>query len=572
MKKMANLYKILSILIVLILSTGAAASSALAQSAEGTLTIELNHTVNCASGGGEVAFTLSWAPADAGSYLYYVDFGDGDTTGLVSHPEATLSLTHTYVDQGDYEIYVEIFEVDGQDRSGSLTQILTLEGPEVSLTSEPAPPVFVAGEEGLVVFTATATEGMLPYTYEWDLGGGEVLETATSDTASGKYGNVGEYQVQVTVTDSCGFSNSASMPVVVAEPEQVCHPMAQKIADAVNTLFPEQAGQLYTCEDIYTLFDNETGEGNLGFGRMWMAYKVTETIELSWEDILAWHLDESGWGTLLQLNKFSELMEDQSIGDLLALVMSEEYTINDVRTAVRTTTRYEADFEDALARNAEGATPGELTQFYKLSTDLETDPETLDSYLADGITLAELKHTANFASRMEVDWTEIADARILAESWGDINQAYRLATEEYSAAEILSMGVQEFRKASHEELLAEKGNQSAQQAEEQTQKTAERLAEQYAAEFGDVMNLLNGECNGDWACVRSALRDQTREMSAGLSQKDYQLAQQIASKYGYSEDEILSHFQGTCGMDWACTRTYFRNLSKDTKQTGKPQK
>lgn len=563
-----RLFKWMIVLTILAVGSGAAAGSALAQADGDSLTVDLQYTQQC----GEVQFTVSWAPDEFENYLFYLDFGDGDSTGMIPVDQPTLTISHTYVDQGDYEIYLEVVEGDFEGDTAEYSEILTLEGPEVTLTSNPFPPMFSVGGDGSAVFTAEVNGGTPDYGYEWDLDGDGTPEPDNGSTASYTYSEVGEYTAQVIVTDACGFTGSANLPVVVAEEDDLCHPMAQKIADGINSLLPEQKDGDYTCEDIYTLFDNEEGENNLGFGRMWMAYKLAESIDLTWEEILAWHLDESGWGTLLQLNRFAETLDEQGVGDLMTLVMSEEYTLTDVRTAIRSVTRYEADFEDALARVAEGATPGELTQFYKLAADLEAETEVLDAYLADGMTLAELKHTANFADRMEVDWAEIADARVSADSWGDLNQAYNLATEEMSAAEILAIGVQEYRKSLLEEKKADQQEQGAQKEEERTQQTAEKLAEQYSAEFGDVLNLLNGECAGDWACVRSELREQSRNTAEGFSEKDYQTALQIASKYGYSEDEVLAYYQDFCGMDWACARTYYRTLFMESRETGKPNK
>ena len=180
---------------------------------------------------------------------------------------------------------------------------------------------------------------------------------------------------------------------------------------------------------------------------------------------------------------------------------------------------------------------------------------------------------------MEVDWTEIADARSEVDSWGDLGQAYKLATDEISAAEILIKGVQE-----HKEILREddkaarelhREEDKATRGEKQTsrtEETAEKLAEQFTAESGDVMNLLTGECEGDWACVRKALRDQEQEMSGEYSDKDLQTAMQIKSKYGFDDEVVLTYHKESCGEDWACTRAYFRTLAAETKETGKPDK
>lgn len=511
---------------------------------------------------GEISFHFEWENGN-GNDLYFMDFGNGDTTDILEISESSVTIPYTYLAQGDYQWTFKINDV-------TVSEVLAIEGPEVTLSTNPFPPLFVVGDAGNVIFAAEVMGGKLPLAFSWDLG---VEGTVDEGTAKAAYTEVGKYYPQVQVTDGCGFTSTDTMPVVVADPEDACHPTAQKIADGVNTIFPNQADDLYTCEDIYALFDNESEENNLGFGRMWKAYHLAESLEeLSWEDILDWHLNESGWGTLLQLDRIADLLEEHDLPELMGLVMSDDYSLGDVRTAVRSVTRYEADFEDALTRIADGTNPGELGQFYKLAADLEADPEVLDSYLADGLTLVELKHTSNFADRMEADWTEIADARSLADSWGDINQAYNLATDDVSAADILTMGVKEYRDLLREDEKVAREEKQETKTEEKTKQTAEKLAEQFTAEFGDVMNLLNGECEGDWACVRKTLRDQEREMADGYSEKDLQTAQQIAFKYGFTEEEVLSYHKDYCSEDWACTRANFRELYMSTKETGKPKK
>jgi hypothetical protein len=520
-------------------------------------------------GCGEVVFNINWTGTPP--YLVQVFFGDEDMTEIETLEDSILEISHLYIDQGDYEW--SVFVGDDTGATTTFSETLTIAGPEVTLTSQPFPPLFVYGEDGVVDFTAAVEGDPLDYTFEWDLDGDGTPEPDTGDTASFTFKEVGKYYARVTVTDLCGFTGTASLPVVVADPENACHPTAQKIADGVNTLFPDQAGDLYTCEDVYGIFDNEGEDNNIGFGRMWMAYNLAQSMEeLNWEDILSWHLDQSGWGSLLQLDRFADLLEDHSLTELMDLVISEEYSLNDVRTAVRSATRYEADFDDALTRIADGATPGELTQFYKLAGDLEADPVLLDEYLEEGLTLAELKHTSNFAERMEIDWTEVADARVAADSWGDINQAYRLATDEVSAAEILITGIKEFRESLRDEAAEDRQEKGEEKKEEKSKETAEKLAEQYSAESGDVINLFNGECQGDWACVRETLRDQERDMSGEYSEKDHQTAQQIASKYGYSEEQVLEYHEEFCGENWSCTRAHFRELYMSSQDKGKPNK
>ena len=555
-----------------ILFTGLASTTGIAYADGEDLAITLAE-VTVGEECGLISFSFAWENG-TGSESYFVEYGNGDTTPLgeiVEISEGSLTIEYTYLAQGDFQWIFQIGDV-------SISDTLTI-GPKVTLNSSPFPPLFVKGDPGTVDFWTEITGDNL--TYEWDLDGDGSFDAGeTGDTAFFAYTEVDKYYPKVMVTDSCDFTASDTMPVVVANPGDACHPMAQKISDGVNLIFPDQSEDLYTCENIYALFDNESEENNLGFGRMWKAYNLAESMEeLTWEDILDWHLNESGWGVLLQLDRFADLLEEHDLPELMGLVMSDDYSMGDVRTAVRSVTRYEADLEDALTRIADGANAGELGQLYKLAADLEADVEILDSYLADGLTLAELKHTSKFAERMEADWTEVADARGEADSWGDLGQAYRLATDETSAAEILIMGVQDYKQSPRDEdkvareLLREEDKAAREEKQtSRTEETAKKLAEQFTAEMGDVMNLLNGECKGDWACVRKALRDQEQEMSESNSEKDIQTAQQIAFKYGYSEAKVLAYHKDYCGEDWACTRAYFREHTLIIKETGKPDK
>jgi hypothetical protein len=296
---------------------------------------------------------------------------------------------------------------------------------------------------------------------------------------------------------------------------------------------------------------------------MWKAYQLTQTIDdLTWEEILDWKLEFSSWGALAQLNRMSDFLEDYGIRELVALVASEEYSLGNVRTAARNVLRYEADFEDALQRIADGASTGELGQFYKLIGELEVEPEVLDQYLADGVSLAELRHAVKLSERVEGDWTEVIESKTLNHSWGEIAQAYKLADDGTSAEDILALGVKEYRTEQREE-------ERAQREEERNIKTAERLGEQLELQAGDLLAILHGECEGSWSCVRKKAREEER--AQGSDDRDLRTANQLASKYGISADEVMKHFHD-CDQNWNCVRTNLRELFQTQKAPGKDKK
>jgi PKD repeat protein len=532
-------------------------------SAQASLTVNVDVVYSCDS----AQFTIV-VEGGTEPYTVAVDFGDGSLDEQFLEGNE-LVLDHPYLFQGEYPWSISV--EDSLGANGSVSGLAAISGPEVTLMSTPFPPLLTleAGEAS-ASFTADVSCMTSPYTYEWDLNGdGLPEESYTGSDAEFTYTEGGYFDVLVRVTDSLELVETDSLTVQVLDPESkpsdYCHPTAQKIAEAVNSIFPDQADQIYSCDDIFNIFEGALTGYQLGFGHMWHAYQLSQTIEeLTWEQILDWQLNTGGWGLLVQLDRYGDLLEEHSIVELVALVASEEYSMNDVRGAVRAATRYEADFEDALERISEGTSPGELGQFYKLAQDLEVDPTVLDEYLEQGHSLTDLRHSAKFAERMDVEWTEIADAFDSAGSWGEVNQAYRMADDEYSAEQILTVGVQEFRAMEREEDRTER-------EEQRTDDTAQKIAEQFGAELGDVMALYNDDCAGSWSCVRKALREQEQSQPQGnTNDKDTRTAQQLASKYGVSESQIMSVFNGVCGGDWSCTRAHFRDQSRPDR--GKPDK
>jgi len=485
-------------------------------------------------------------------YVVSLDYGDG----IVEVGGGDDVFSHVYTAAGEYAW--SLIVTDSAEAEMTAEGTFELAFPSVSLSSEPYPPLLTHMEgEASAAFTASVEGGVEPFTFAWDLDGdGAPDADVTGPTAARTYTEAGEYQAGVSVTDALGCGDTETLAVIVIDPEEdpdaACHPTALRIAEAVSSLFPTQAERTYTCEDILAIFNGEIFGFQVGFGRMWHAYQLTQAIDdLTWEQIRDWHLDGGGWGALLQLDRFADLLEEHSILDLMELVASEEYTLGDIRTAVRSVTRYDADFEEVLARLDSGASAGEIGQFYRLAQDLGADPATLDGYLGEGASLSDLRHAAGLADRLGTTWTAVMDARGDSNGWGDITQAYRLAGDGYSPEDILVIGVHEFRTQEREQ------DRAAHETELNT-RAAERLAEQFGVEIAEVTALFNGDCAQSWGCVRDTLRNQAQ----GSPDRSQRSAAQIAAQYGYSVEEVLGVFNGTCAGDWSCVRTHFRNLSR----------
>lgn len=489
-----------------------------------------------------------------------MDYGDSESALFEGQSTFPFLIDHVYPGAGTYEWSLTAISTLDPTVLGSASGSLSI-GPSVTLTSDIFPPVLTleAGQADLT-FTAEVEGGEGSFTYAWDLDNDGITDAGSDPNAASatySYTAPGKYQASVGVTDGCGLIDSDTLTVVVFDPDNpqsACHPRADDIAQSVDTLFPDQAEQLYGCEDIFGIFQGDLTGSQLGFGRMWHAYQLALSItDLTWEEILDWQLQGNGWGILAQLDRLSDALEEIGVADLADLVLTGEASIQDIRTAVRNVLRYEADFEDALARLADGASPGELGQFYRLASELELDPASLDAYLAEGMTLPELRHASKLAERVDAAWEEVLDAKSFDHSWGEINQAYRLADEETSAADILAIGIKEYRASEREE--------------DRNQRTAERLAEQYSAQVGDVMSIYSGECEGSWSCTRKALREGTSTQAYG--DQDERTAARIASQYGVAEAEVWTVYETTCSQEWNCVRAHFRELSKENKGKGK---
>jgi len=526
-------------------------ASPIAGHAQTGLTVEATATAACEIG----TFTLN-VSGGSGTYDVAWAFGDGDTLAESAVAVFPHSVDHAFPGSGQYLWTVTATDTTSAEVGGSAGGALLL-GPSVTLTTDVFPPVLtLEGGQATLNFTATPTGGTPPYTYAWDLDGDGAIDPGSdpsSPTASFTYGAAGKFQATVTVTDDCGLSDSATLVVVVFDPEAACHPMAQRIAEAVDSLFPSQAESLYSCEDIFGMFNGDLTGSQLGFGRMWHAYQLATSIEeLTWEEILAWQLGGTGWGLLAQLDRFAEVLDTVDTRQLYEMVMSGEVSVGDIRTAFQAATRFGADFEDALTRAAAGANPGDLSRFYRAAEETGLDPAALDAYLAAGAQLSDINHSEQLASRFGAELEAILSARAAGHNWGEINQAYRLADDETSAEDILAIGPQVFSQQQRQQDDLGQGGAG------QDTGMAERLAEHYGLTVAEVEAMLE-TCGGDWGCVREQLR--TQASTGGVAAQDDATAQRLAAQFGVGVEQVWSIFNGACAGDWTCVRKTLQSNS-----------
>jgi hypothetical protein len=260
--------------------------------------------------------------------------------------------------------------------------------------------------------------------------------------------------------------------------EAACNEMAKRISEGVTTLQAEGfAEQAYTCEDIQALFEGGLTGSQFGYGRMWHAVQLADAFGGPvWEVILDWSLQNGGWGQLTQLYRLSEAMEDTELQDVLDL-MDEGYTAKDILQAGRLATRYDAPLADVLDQLGAGdLSMGGLSQIYRMANETGVDPAALGDWIAQGNSVA------------------------------DIRQALRLADGDSTAEEILAIGVQEFRRQSHEKEIGKPA-----QDDGDGNKTAERLARMFDKSVDEILEAYNGQCQQEWGCTSKLFREMTRE-------------------------------------------------------------
>jgi len=514
------------------------------------LPITVVPTVTCDDVDFEVDVKWGTAP-----YTIVWEFGDSESLTVDDVKSFPHTTSHPYSVSSDYEWTLSVVDSSDPQKTGTASGTVTI-GPTVTLIADIMPP-FLILDSGEVTanFTAEVANDPSSYTYQWNFEGASISTSfSDSNTASATYTVAGKFTASVTVTDGCSLTTTDTLLIVVFDPQTSCHPRAQQIADAVNSLYPDQAETLYTCVDIYEIFLGSLTGSQTGFGRLWHAYQLASTIEdLTWEQIRDWHLDNSGWGLLVQLDRFADAIDELGIADLINRVLSGENTVSQIRTALRNVVRYEANFEDALSRLADGASPGEMGQFYRLAQEMDLTPEILDSYLELGISMSELKHAAKLATQTDGDWATLASAHAAGHSWGAIKQAYLLEDEDTEATEILEIGIQEFRRQQREELREESET-------ERDLRTAARLSEQYDVNETEVMDVFNNQCDADWSCVRTHFREQTS--ANDQAEKNKRTAARLAAQYSVSEEDVMGLFNGECQGDWNCVRSHLRDQAR----------
>jgi hypothetical protein len=158
--------------------------------------------------GSSISLSMNGSDADGDALTYSWDLGDG-TKGSGGTPPAS----HTYADNGAYNIMLAVADGRGGVDTARTTATISNVAPTLAAFSLPATPIALANGSATVPVSSTFTDpGTLDtHTAALDCGVGVTVQSAASNgTAAGSctFSSPGVYLVQLTVLDDDGGSDT----------------------------------------------------------------------------------------------------------------------------------------------------------------------------------------------------------------------------------------------------------------------------------------------------------------------------------------------------------------------------
>ena len=164
----------------------------------GDVSLDFSATVS----GGEPPDTITWS----------VSAPDGSDDDYSSE----LEFTETYTQEGLYTYTVRIEDANGEWAEDIRVVRVAISCEVIASIVSPADEsTFEVGDE--ITFEGLAFGGLPPYTYQWNFGQDSGLPASTELDPGVSYNAAGEYDVTLTVTDSNGDTDVASISITITD-------------------------------------------------------------------------------------------------------------------------------------------------------------------------------------------------------------------------------------------------------------------------------------------------------------------------------------------------------------------
>lgn len=271
------------------------------------------------------------SPATIATYAW--DFGNGDTSVLPV-------VSTNYESAGSYYVSLTVTDTNGLSSTATTTIVV-----QDSETLPPTAGISANTNSGTapltVTFTAATSTATAPATiasYAWNFGNGT---TATSPSAITTYSNAGSYNVSLTVTDSNGLSNTATVSISVQDDEPL------------TTLDSESAARLLAQATFGATLSDIAAVERMGI-EGWIDDQFTRQGRSHLDYVQAHPGSSSLSGPRQDIWMIDAIDGNDQLRQRVAFAYSQIFVVSDVSQNLRRAQHAMTNYYDILRNNAFG--------------------------------------------------------------------------------------------------------------------------------------------------------------------------------------------------------------------------